>query len=90
MKQNEYLGQIGACYSLANAVQEVQTLAHLAGHALDNVYRDAVVVITLDHGQEITAEHFENHAHVTSMRAHVVEAVHQLNRAAIRVQLASA
>lgn len=70
-------------------MQEVQTLAHLAGHALDNVYRDAMVVVTLDHGQEIAAQHLEYHTHVTSMGAYVVEAVHQLNRAAIRVQLAS-
>lgn len=77
-------------HSLANAVEEVQTLAHLACHALDNVYRDAVVVVPLDHGQEVTAQHFEDHTHVPPMRPHVVETVHQLDGAAIRVQLAAA
>lgn len=36
---------------LANTVQEVQPLTHLAGHTFNDANRDAVVVVALDHGQ---------------------------------------
>lgn len=72
--------------SLANPVQEVQPLAHLAGHALDNANRDTMVVVTLDHGQQVAAQHLEHHAHVAAVRTDVVEAVHQLHGTAVRIQ----
>lgn len=76
--------------SLADTVQEVQSLAHLARHALDNADRDAVVVVTLDDGQQVAAQHLEDHAHMAAVRAHMVETVHKLHRTAVRVQLTPA
>lgn len=76
--------------SLADTVQEVQSLAHLACHALDNADRDTVVVVTLDDGQQIAAQHLEDHAHVAAVRAHMVETVHKLHRTTVRVQLTPA
>lgn len=69
-------------------MEEVQTLAHLASHTLNDADRDAVVVVALDHRQKITAQHLEDHADVTAMRAYVVKAVHQLHSTAVRIQLA--
>lgn len=71
-------------------MQEVQPLAHLACHALDDANRDAVVVVALDHGQQIASQHLKHHAYVAAVRAHVVEAVHELHGTAIGVQLAAA
>lgn len=75
---------------LADSVQEVQPLAHLARHALDDANRDAVVVVALDHRQQVASQHLKHHAHVAAMRAHVVEAVHELHGTAVGVQLAPA
>lgn len=75
---------------LADSVQEVQPLAHLARHALDDANRDAVVVVALDHGQQIASQHLKHHAHVAAVRAHVVEAVHELDGTAVGVQLSPA
>ena len=66
---------ISRLLSLANAVQEVQPLAHLAGHALDDADRDAVVVVAFDYGEQVASKHLEHHADVAAMRAHVIEAV---------------
>lgn len=66
-------------------MEKVQTLAHLVSHALDDADRDAVVVIALDHRQKIAAQHLEDHADVTAMRAHVVKAVHQLYSTAVGI-----
>lgn len=49
-----------------------------------------MVVVPLDHGEQIAAEHLEDHANVTAVRADVVEAVHELYRTAVRVQLSPA
>lgn len=71
-------------------MQEIQPLAHLARHALHDANRDAVVVIALDHGEQIASQHLKHHAHVAAVRAYVVEAVHKLHGTAVGVQLASA
>lgn len=76
--------------SLAHAVEKVQTLTHLARHALDDANGDAVVVVALDHRQQVAAKHLEDHTHVAAVRTHVVEAIHELDGAAIGVQLTPA
>jgi len=49
-----------------------------------------VVVVALYHRQQIAAKHLEDHTHVAAMRAHVVEAIHKLDGAAVGVQLTPA
>lgn len=71
-------------------MKEVQPLAHLACHTLDDTNRDAVVVVALDYGQQIASQHLKHHAHVATVRAHVVEAVHELHGTAVGVQLTPA
>lgn len=48
-----------------------------------------MVIVALDHGQQIASQHLKHHAHVATVRPHVVEAVHELHGAAVGVQLAS-
>lgn len=46
-----------------------------------------MVVVPLDHGEQVAAEHLKHHTHVTAVRADVVKAVHELYRPAVGVQL---
>ena len=58
-------------------VHVVEPKQYLLRDLLDEVHRDALVLVSLDQAEQVLAEHLEHHAYVRAVRAFVSEMVEE-------------
>ena len=76
-KQHIFRFEVGVDDS-ANAVEEVQSHHDLSGDLLDQVQRETLVVIALEHLEQVDSEDLKDHAEVITVGTLVEERVEQV------------